>query len=237
MGNEYGMSPFQIMQLIGPMMVIVPFLIWLVAIGPMLMYPLARWKAHREAYVDTQLGLKVALHYFRMMGFQLLLLGTLVLVWTVISKGSDKGDMYRAAFGFIVPAGILFGVHHVLIGKTNDAQYPNVRRLFLGYNLIITGLLGAVALVLSFQALFAKGSTGNEGRLFFAGLVVYCGAWAACGVQFGRTVFGDYGSGASPPGNVVAAPPPPAPGAQASGGGGPQLPSLGGGSYPPIDQK
>jgi hypothetical protein len=208
-------------------------LIWLVVIGPMFVYPIARWKSHREGGMDTQLGLKVVLHYFRMLGFQLLLGGILIVLWTVISKGSDKGDLYRAGFGFIVPAGILYGVHLALLQRSNDAQYPIVRRLFLGYNLLVTGLLGAVALVVACQALFAKGSSGNEGRLFFAGVLVYCGAWAGCGIQFGRLVFGDnFSASQGPPSNVV---PPSTPAASASGGS--SLPSLGGGAFPPIDSK
>lgn len=228
--NEYGMSPLAMLQMVGPMMFVVPMLLWLVVIGPLLVYPLARWRANRDGAPDNHLGIKVALHYFRMLGFQLLLLGTVILVWTILSKGGGKGDMYRAAFGFLVPGALVFGAHAAFVPRTNDAFLPAVRRLFMGYNLIVTGLLGFVALVLACQALFAKGSSGNEGRLFFAGLLVYGGAWVACGISFARVVLGDTSVAAS---GAYAPPPPPPPPPPA----GPSLPSLSAGSFPPIEPK
>jgi hypothetical protein len=114
-----------------------------------------------------------------------------------------------------------------------------VRRLFAGYNLLVTGILGFVALLFAFQVFFKKGSAGDAGRLGIAAVLVYVGAWAACGIQFGRIVFGDHTS-AAPPSNVI---PPGGPsnvtaqGATASGASGPVLPSLSAGTYPPIDQK
>jgi len=230
--NEYGMSPWQVLQVVGPMMFVVPMLLWLVVIGPFVIYPIARWKLHREQSTDNQLGLKVALHYFRMTAFQLLLLGAVVLIYAVIGKGSDKGDIYRAAFGFLVPSGIVLGVHGMLVARTNDASYPAAHRLFMGYNLLVVGLFGFAALVAGCQALFAKGSAGDPGRLLFAAVLVYCGAWAACGIQFGRRVLGGPGAASGPPDHVVmppaAMPPPPA---------GPSLPPLSAGSFPPIEPK
>lgn len=232
--NDYGMSPLSVFQLMAPAMIIVPVLLWLLVIGPLLVYPLARWKAHREQSVDSQLGMKVALHYFKMLGFQFLLIGATVLVWTVIAKGSNKGDLYRTAFGFLVPGGLVFGAHLAFLHRTNDDEQPGVRRLFLGYNLIVTGIIGFCVLVLACQALFAKGSTGNEGRLFFASTIVYVGAWAACGIQFARLVLGDWGASAGgPPAQFASPPAPPQAGQAGSGGAG--LPSLGGGAYPPIE--
>jgi hypothetical protein len=229
--NDYGMSPWQVMQMAGPMMFVVPMLLWLVVIGPLVLYPIARWKLHREGATDNQLGLKTAMHYFRMVAFQLLLAGGVMLVYAVIGKGSDKGDLYRVAFGFLVPAGIVFGVHTMLVARTNDLQYSGVHRLFMGYNLLVVGLLGFVALVMGFQALFAKGNVGDIGRLLFAAVLVYCGAWAACGIQFARRVLGGPGVSGTPDHVVMppaAVPPPPA---------GPSLPPLSAGSFPPIEPK
>ncbi|HSD89106.1 MAG TPA: hypothetical protein VLB44_16370 [Kofleriaceae bacterium] len=235
MENRYGVSPMMMLQLLEPMIFIVPILLWLLVIGPMFIYPLARWKAHREPHQDTQLGLKVALHYFRMVAFQLLLLGALILLWTIIRQSADdKGDFYRAGIALVLPAGLVFGVHTVLLDRTNDKGMVNVRRLFFGYNLLITGLIGFTALMMASQALFAKGSSGDPGRLFFAALLVYVTAWIACGVRFASLVGTDFSASAGPPQNVV---PPSAPASMSSQGGGASLPSLGGGSFPPIDQK
>jgi hypothetical protein len=263
--NEYGMSPLTMIQLLGPVMMVGPLLVWLLLFGPLVIYPIARWKAQRDAYVDTQIGLKVAVHHFRMIALQLLLLGGTLLLFALISKSAGKSSIYRAAFGFLVPGAIVFVAHGALVSRTNDAHFPSVRRLFLGYNLLVTGLIGFIALVIGCQMLFAKGSAGDEGRLALAGVFVYGGAWAASAALFARVVFGDW-TAAGRPGNVM---PPPAPGPMhpgapaaammpavadasagfagpaASGGAaaphvpstpaGPSLPPLGGGAFPPID--
>ncbi len=235
MGDRYGLSPLEMMSLMGPMLVIVPMLLWFLVVGPLVLYPVARWRANREPYADPQLGMKVALHYFKLLSFQLLLIGGTMLLYAIISKGDEKGDLYRAAFGFLVPGGIVFAVHMVMIKKTNDLVMPSVRRLFLGYNLLVTGILGFGALVLGFQALFAKGDSGDAGRLFLASIMVYCAAWAAIGVQFARTVLGP-GAGSGMPHNVVPpAPMPPSTNASGSVSVQPGLPPLSAGQYPPID--
>lgn len=226
------MSPFELMSLFGPMMVIVPMLLWFLVIGPLVLYPIARWRANREPYMDPQLGMKVALHYFKLLAFQLLLMGGTMLLWTIISKASEKGEMYRASFGFLVPGAIVFGAHVALIKKTNDEVLPAVRRLFLGYNLLLTGLMGFIALVLGFQVMFAKGEAGDPGRLFLAMVLVYCAAWVAIGVQFTRLTLGP-GAGSGMPQHVMPPPAPvaPGPGVPAQ----PGLPPLSAGQYPPID--
>jgi hypothetical protein len=91
-----------------------------------------------------------------------------------------------------------------------------------------------VMLLVAFQVFFKKGSAGDAGRFAIAGVLVYVGAWAACGIQFGRQILGDGSSFGGPPSNVVS---PPAPTAMPTQQSGPTLPSLSAGSFPPIDQK
>jgi hypothetical protein len=204
---------------------------WSVIVIPFMIYAVARWRANREAIADPQLGLKVALNFFAFAAFQLALLGGMLLVYTVLSSSEDKSPRYRDAFGFLVPAAIVLGTHLALLRRTNQDQFPNVRRLFLGFNLIITGAIGFVGLVLAFNALFKRGSSGDDGRIAGAMTLVYGGAWAGLGVQFGRLVLGGYAPPGAPP-EQIAPPskPPVAPPSQ------PPLPKLGGGSYPPIDR-
>src|SRR5688500_787953 len=135
MGDKYGVSPLDVLGLLGPMFVIGPLLIWLVVVGPLLIYPLARWKSHREGVLDPQLGLKVALHYFALVAFQLALFAGAMLVYTLFSKSSHKGDLYRLGFAFLFPAGGVLAAHVVMLRRTNQELFPGVRRLFLGYNL------------------------------------------------------------------------------------------------------
>src|ERR1051325_670663 len=151
-----------VLRLLEPAVFIVPIFLWLLVIGPLFVYPVARWKGNREGGAAPQLGLKVALHYFQLLAFHLLLLAALLIVWTVIRKSTDdRGDLYRAGFGVLLPAALVSGAHAMLLTRTNDHAFVTVRRLFLGYNLIVTGLIGVVALVAAFQALFARGSSGD----------------------------------------------------------------------------
>jgi hypothetical protein len=229
--DDMDSSMFVMRALAGPMTVVIAAMATMTVFTPIVLYVIARWRAHRDPWVDKQLGLKFALHYFAITAFQLALGAGTMLVWALMSDApSDfKGAFYRTAFGLLAPAGIVLAVHISMLKRTNDDQLDGVRRLFLGYNLIVTGLLGFVALIIAFQALFAKGSSGELGRLAGAMILVYGTSWALLGYKFGRIVVGGAANGGGPLAGVVT---PPVTSSAAAGGG---LPSLGGGAYPPID--
>ena len=190
---------------------------------PLLLYVIARWRAPAP---DPQLGLKLALGYFASSALQLLLAGGALLIYAVIGTSEAKGTLYREAFGLLVPGGLVLAAHVVLLGRTNQASFPGVRRLLAGYNLIVVGIIGMFALVIAFQELFAKGSAGNDGRIAAALVLVYGGAWAVMSWQ----AVARADERVPPPPEAVAPrqePPPPAQ---------PGLPSLGGGSFPPINR-
>ena len=220
---------------VAPLALVLSLALALLVIAPLVLYLIARWRAHRDGIYDPHLGLKLALHFFAANAFQLGLAGAAMLIYMLISPSThDKGDGYRAAIGFIIPAVIVLVVHVGLLKRTNDDALPGVRRLFLGYTVLLTGLVAFFALVLGFQALFAKGSTGGVGHMAGAMIVVYGTAWAVIGFKYGQEVLG---TGSPPPSYPVehvvpAAPIVPTPPAQTQTG----LPVLGGGSYPPIDQ-
>lgn len=226
--DQYGVSPFQVLQLMGPLLVIGPVLLWLAVFGPFALYPLARWRA---GGTDKELGLKFALEYFRMLAFQLGLFGAVIVLYTLFSKmpSDDKGDIYRVGFGFFVPAALLFAAHVMMLKKTNQDTHKTPRRLIGGYNVVITGLVGMTSLVVSFQALFTKGSSGDMGRLGVAALLVYGGGWAICTGMFVKLVREDRTAPPAPP--ITRAEPAPVATPQPAG-----LPSLGGGAFPPVDR-
>ena len=226
--DEYGVTPFQVLRLMGPFLVVGPVILWLLMTGPFALYPLARW---RVGATDKQLGIKFALEYFRMLAFQLGLFGSVIVLYTLFSKmpSDDKGDLYRVGFGFFVPAALLFAAHMRMLAGTNQKEQQGTRRLFGGYNLVITGLVGMTSLVIAFQALFTKGSSGDMGRLGVAALLVYGGAWAICLGTFAKLVREDRTVPPAPPITRVEAAPAQPP--QPSG-----LPSLGGSVFPPIDR-
>lgn len=228
--DDFDSGFFLLRALAGPAMAIVSLLVTITIFVPIVMYVIARWRAHRDPEVDRHLGIKVALHYFATTALHLGLAGLALLVWALISRAPSeaKSAVYRIAVGMILPAGLVMGAHLSLLRRTNDQQVTSVRRLFAGYNLIFIGVIGFIALVLAFQALTVKGSSGEMGRVAGAMVVVYGTAWAWLGWRFGQAVLGGGGGGAiaTPPvEQPPAATPPAAPG----------LPALGGGAFPPID--
>ena len=231
--DDMDSSFFLMRALAGPMVAVVGAMVTMTVFAPIILYVVARWRAHKEPAMDTQLGLKFAMHYFSVTAFHLALAAGTLLVWATISSipSEFKSPFYRTALGLLVPAGIVLAAHLSFLKRTNEDQFPGVKRLFTGYNLIVTGLFGFIALVMAFQALFAKGSTGELGKIAGAMVLTYGTAWAVLGYKLGQLVL-DRSSGA-PPQNIVMPPGPP-PGAAAGGGG---LPPLGGGAYPPLDQR
>jgi len=218
------MDAFFLLRSFGPVLGLVTLMMAALIVAPALLYVIARWRAHREPFPDTQLGLKFAFHYFAISAFQLALAGGALLVYMLISPGSDKGTGYRTAFGLILPAGIVLALHLSMLQRTNDRALPGVRRLFLGYNFLVTGIVAFFALVLGFQALLQKGSAHGLGHLAGAMIVVYGGAWVAIGYQLAQLVLGDSFGAGGPPQEIVT-PVVPTPSAPGEGG----LPALGGG--------
>ncbi len=228
---------FVALQFVTPAVVVALF-------GPVVLYLVARWRAHREPAVDSQLGFKFVLHYFATIAFHTALAGGTLLVYTMIRPGGDdhssKGTFYRMAFGFLIPSTLVLVGSFLALMRTNDRQHVSVRKLFTGFNFLITGIAGFAALVLGFQALLAKGSTDGMGHLGGAAILVYCSAWAVLGYRMSTMVLPNnhvWGGSQDPPDIVPPAGPPQVPpAAGAAGGSTTGLPSLGGGAFPPIDR-
>ncbi|MDB4959523.1 MAG: hypothetical protein JWO36_7092 [Myxococcales bacterium] len=221
-------DPFFLLSLMAPMTMMYAALALLVV--PFVLYVIARWRAHRDAITDPQLGIKVALDYFAITAFQVVLAGAMLFIYAILSNLDGKGSLYRMAFGLMMPAGLVLGAHLALLARTNQDRFPSVRRLFAGYNLLLTGLFGFIGLVLAFQMLLKKGPAGELGRIAAAMVLVYGSAWAAVGWRFAQLVLGDESSPSSPSASAT----PSAPGTIVPSG--PSLPSLGGGSFPPIEK-
>jgi hypothetical protein len=217
-----------LLRALGPGVALTLLSVGFLVVAPVLLYVVARW---RTSAPDPHLGLKFALHYFALAAFQIALAGAALLIYMFISPGTaEKGTAgYRAAVGFLIPAATVLAVQIVLLRRTNDEVMPHVRRLFLGYNFVITGLVAFFALILGFQMLLAKGPTGGLGHLAGSMVVVYGTAWALVGLKFSQLVLGTTTTPVEyePPAQI-----PPTPPASSSTG----LPALGGGSYPPIDK-
>jgi hypothetical protein len=198
------------MGVMGMMGMFMPILIALVAVSmmsPVIMYVIARWRQNRDQVQDPQLGIKFALGFFRQLGYTFMLLGGFVVVFGIIGKnlGGARGDIMRPAFGLLIPGLIVWGVHNLALQRTNRIQFATVERLWAGYNLLSTGLIGFIALIMIFQSLFAKGDTGNFGRMAWALGLVYISAWAVQGVFFLNRVLDSTPTSQAPPSTGTAA--------------------------------
>lgn len=187
---------------------LVPLAIGMV-LAPFVLYIIARQRAKSEPFPDGQLGLKFALSYFKTLAFHLLLWGLVIVVYAVLKKGNEKGTEYRTGFGILVPAAVVYGIHLVAMTRTNQGEQPIVGRMFAGWSLVMSGLVGFVGLLLVSQTLFQKGSSGNAGRFMWSLFLVYGSAWVVQAARFRRSLF------AAPEAELPYYPPPP--GAYAGG--------------------
>lgn len=199
-----------LLEMAAPMMMLIGLMS---TVFPILLYVFARWRDHNAPVPDQQLGLKFALHFFRVQSYQMLLFGTAMLLFAMLSK-ELKGDMreyvWRPAMAILVPSGAVFGVTTALLGRTNNVNHPGVGRLFGGYNLMVSGLVGFAALLAGFQAMFMKGSSGELGRIAWTGILVYTTAWIVQGAVFGRSVLDASPTSYEHPSSSSNEPPPPA---------------------------
>jgi hypothetical protein len=148
---------------------------------PVVIYVVARWRHTKEHQVaDPQLGMKTALHLFRVIGLQVSLVGGFLCAWGILTTES-RGVLLRIGLGFLLPGLIAWGAHKFLSMRTNGAIYPNVERMFDGWNLVQTGLLGFFALLILFVMLLQEGEAGEPGRMAWAFFLVYFLAWLVLG--------------------------------------------------------
>jgi hypothetical protein len=199
MDNDFDSSLMLWRMLAGPATAFFTSFIMFTVTAPLVMYVVARWRAHREPVADPQLGLKFALHYFMLVALQVLLGGAALLIFTLLQEtGSDRSTYIRAALGLMTPAAVVLVAQLVLLARTNDAVMTGVRRLFLGYNLLSTGLLGFVGLILGSEVLFSKDGADAAGHAAIGMIIVYCGAWAVLAWRFGSLVLGGPKAAAPP---------------------------------------
>ncbi len=164
---------------------IVMLMTWL----PVILYVVARWRTYREGLNDTQLGLKVALSFFKIIAYQLSLAGLFLLVYALMSDAPDDAQekVLRTAGGLLVPGMLIYGFHFYAYNQTNHREVPTVDRLFAGVNLLQTGVIGMIATVSGFYLLFQKNIADETERLVWSGVLVYVLAWLVQGLLFART--------------------------------------------------
>lgn len=161
--------------------------------APVIMYIVARWRTYRDGGPpDPQIGLKVAISWFRLASYQLLLCGGFLLLYGIIGDLGSRGkeEIMRIAGGLMFPAAIIYAAHHVAIGFTNARERPMVVRMFSGFNLIQTGIIGFTALMLAGILLFQKNTPTQLNRMAWSMVLVYVPAWCGQGMFMARDLFG-----------------------------------------------
>jgi hypothetical protein len=183
--SSFGGGGLEMLSILGPMIMI--YVIMTMLFIPLVLYVIARWRAHQEASPDPQLGIKFALGYFKWQGFQIALAGGAALLWSVTSSMPSEVHeyIYRPAFGLILPGLLVFGVASWALLRTNQAERPQVGRLMAGYSMILVGIFAFVFLVFGFVLLFQKGSGDKElGRFVWSMTFVYGAAWVTQTAMF-----------------------------------------------------
>jgi hypothetical protein len=187
-----------------------------IIVSPLVLYLVARSRAKLDPFPDAQLGLKFAIGYFKSIAFHASLVGGVVIVFAILMKSSEKSPVYRTGFGIFVPAIGVYLVHMIGLTRTNQGEHPMVGRLLAGWSLLVSGIIGFVALMLVSQTVFQKGSSGETGRLAWALFLVYGSAWVVQAARFFRATTSPLGSLSEelpyyppPPGAHIPGAPPP----------------------------
>jgi len=184
------------------MMLMLPYLMAF-SLLPIIIYIVARWRQSKEGHRDSQLGLKVALGFFKILGFQAALAGIWLAFYGLIAKG-DNGELIRVGVGLLIPGGLVFAAHHVGIQRTNDSIFPMPVRMFEGLNLVQTGVLGFFSLIAAFVITLQKDAPGEALRLGWSLVLVYTVAW---GVLAGRLLKNTLPPGPPPSATDAVVPP------------------------------
>jgi hypothetical protein len=156
---------------------------------PLLVYLVARWRLYREQLpVDPQLGIKVAVAFFKLVGYQIMLVGLVLIIYRLLVGSDDDTSMLRVGFGLAVPGGLVFVGHAIALAKSNDVDHPTVGRMFAGAALVQIGLAAIIGLVFTCVTMFQKDSPGEVARFAFAMTLVYFTAWGIQAFRFVRRV-------------------------------------------------
>jgi hypothetical protein len=157
---------------------------------PVVIYIVARWRTYRDhGGGDPHLGIKVAICVFRIAAFQLLLAGGYLFLYGLMTTmdGDARINILRLAGGLFLPGLVVFGAHTLALHATNAESMPAVVRMFNGINLVQTGLIGFVSLVLVSVLMLQKDVPSEMNRLAWSLLLVYVPAWVAQGAMFMRS--------------------------------------------------
>lgn len=141
-------------------------------------YLVVRWRTYRESGpADPQLGLKTVLYYFRTMAYHLFLGGEFCLLYGLM-EASSRWHFLRFSAAMLLAGGLIYAWQAWLLAqRTNADEFPAVTRLYQGFNVLITGLVAVVSLVVGLGAVLAEEVPWVAFKAGAGLFVVYGSAW------------------------------------------------------------
>lgn len=137
---------------------------------------------------DPQIGLKCALYFIYSLGILMFLAGASVLVVDLMIRGEwfvesmkrlEKLDnTHRTAYA-LMTSGALFTFFHLLLilGYTNNRQFPEVRRVWVGWRFAIHSLIVLLCVTMLIFVVFMENSSERDMQFPLALLIVWGPSW------------------------------------------------------------
>ncbi|MHC4955635.1 MAG: hypothetical protein ACYTGZ_17425 [Planctomycetota bacterium] len=119
------------------------------------LYVVMRWRAPGTGH--TGIGTLGAVHYFLVMALLLMLAGAANLTYGLVSITPIDPVLTRISWGTFFASLLFLGLNFGLLRFTRDlSDLPDVRRMFVGFFLVIAGLTAFSTLLLFFVAWFQE---------------------------------------------------------------------------------
>lgn len=122
-------------------------------------YVVLRWRGLKDEDPDPQLGIKAAINFLQFILLVSALLGFSLIFTALFAKIGKSGgkDLWKWGLGMLWGSAVLFaGFEAYYRMLTNQADFPEVRRSFLGLTLVIMGLVAVFSFLLFWMGLFDK---------------------------------------------------------------------------------
>jgi len=156
----------------------------LIPLGP-LVYLFIRWRAGKGEPAEQNLGVKVIAYYFRTLGYHIALIGFSILLVDLLKNSYTTNG--KTGTAILIIGLLVYAVHWVIVRRGfKENQFPFTGRVYMVFNLILTGLVGLSAAIIWISIILSKRPRDFETPLAF--LLVYVIAWIYQSWEFYRPV-------------------------------------------------
>jgi len=168
------------------------------AVAPLFpfLYIVLRWRAPNEA-TGPGLGTLGAIHYFLVLSLLLFVAGAANLTYGWVSETPVDPETTRYSWAMFTGSLLFFWINFGLLRFVRDRiDLPNVRRLFAGFFMVMTGLTAFVVMLFFFVAWFQKADPEIENsaverldamRLYASWIIYFLPCYVGTTVLMART--------------------------------------------------